>query len=583
MGQGARKLGLRRLLGTALLAAALLLPAGAARAQEASTHPSNLPQALQAEGVPVEQVSVALRSSAGAAEQDETALAAVRRIAATLAGDPFSAIETMRAVARMEREAAVRKVAYRLLPQGANAVRIQFLVDAAPAAPKEPGLPSGILTGALGDFPVLYKDDRSLFTAIVAGGLGAYSDGNAWFGAPQLFLNPAAGYYPGARTSWTEGSLELGGGFAAQLGNTPLYAFGALTGMKTWTLGADIFRDDNRDFDAVEKAYAGLFYADAATRNYAKLGVGRQTFTLNDGFLVNLVRGSVNAGPRGASYLGPRLTNQFSVLADGRLGAWSFNAFYIDPSELEEFETDTTFLGGNLKYRFTGDVALDATLISIVTSESTYQTADGRSLPRQGTNTAAAHLLWKNLGADGVFLESEFGHQWHPDYDMSAWAGYATLGYIARQAKWTPSLSYRYAVFSGDDPATQGYERWDSLLSTGLGIWLQGINFGKIVSNSNLATHRVQLNVAPMEALNVTFDYHRLILPQTADVNASRLPAPVTSHDLGQEFTLSARWAINRNLYLQGLASYAMPGAALKDLGADENWSTLQLSLYWGL
>jgi hypothetical protein len=53
--------------------------------------------------------------------------------------------------------------------------------------------------------------------------------------------------------------------------------------------------------------------------------------------------------------------------------------------------------------------------------------------------------------------------------------------------------------------------------------------------------------------------------------------------DLGDEFTLSARWAINRNLYLQGVASYAVPGEALKDIGADENWSTLQLSLYWGL
>lgn len=550
-------------------------------AQEASTHPSNLPLARQAEGVQIDSVSVKLRASGGETEQDNTALTVVQSLAAELEGEPFSAVETIRLISRMEREATVRKVDYRLLPQGANALRIQFLVDAAPK-PEGEGLPTGILTGELADFPVLYKDERSLVTAIVAGGLGIYSDGEAWFGSPELFLNPA-GYLPGARTTWTEGSLEIGGGFATQLGDSPLYAFGALTGMKTWTIGADIFRDGNRDFDAIEKAYAGLFYADPASRNYARLGVGRQSFTLNDGFLVNLVRGSVNAGDRGASYLGPRLANQFSVLADGRFGAWSFNAFYIDPSELKGRETDTTFLGANLRYQFDDNVALDGTLMTIPSSKTTYSNPYDQTLPREGLNTIAAHLLWKNIGFDGLFLESELGHQWHPDYEMSAWAGYGTIGYIARQTTWTPSLSYRYAVFSGDDPDTDSFERWDPLLSTGLGIWLQGISFGKITSNSNLVTHRVQLNVVPMEALNVTFDFHKLLVPETNDRGSNRLPASLSSHDLGQEFTLSARWAINRNLYLQGIASYAIPGTALRDIGADENWSTLQLSLYWGL
>lgn len=93
-----------------------------------------------------------------------------------------------------------------------------------------------------------------------------------------------------------------------------------------------------------------------------------------------------------------------------------------------------------------------------------------------------------------------------------------------------PSISYRYAVFSGDDPDTKDFERWDLLLSTGLGIRQQGISFGKIVA----------IRISPPSALN-------------------------------------------RNLYRQAIASYAMPGEALRDLGADENWSTLQLSLYRGL
>lgn len=567
--------GLASLLGAALAS-------GLALAQESSTHPGNLPQAMQAEGVPIDEVSVTLRKSSGSKAEDEAALAAVRMLAAELAAEPFSAITLRRVMERMERETGVGRVEYRLLPQGATALRIQFLVDTTPAEGAGKVLREGVLTGDFADFPLLYKDDRSLFTAIVAGGIGAYSDGHAWFGKPQSFLG-SAGYLPGSRTSWTEGSVELGGGFATQLGATPLYAYGALSGMKTWTLGSDIFRENDRDFDAIEKAYAGVLYAESGSPDRVKLGVGRQTFTLNDGFLVNLVKGSVNAGDRGASYLGPRLANEFSVLADGRVGRWGFHAFYIDPSELAAANTRTTFLGANLKHRFNDDLSFDGTALRIPSSETLVRAADGHTVDREGLNTAAGHLLWKNLGVDGVFLEGEFAHQWHPDEDVSAWAGYGTIGYIARRAPWTPSISYRHAWFSGDDPETAAFERWDPLLSTGLGMWLQGISFGKIASNSNLATHRIQLNVAPLETVNVTFDYHQLRVPEAGDGNANRVPGALSSSDLGQEFTLSARWAIHRNLFLQAVASYAVPGQALEDIGANRDWSTLQLSLYWGL
>lgn len=567
--------------------AALLLaavPCTAARAQEASTQPNYITQPRQAEGVDVDSVIVRLRSPSGDAARDAEAIATARRLLAPLAGTGFSSIETARLVARVTEAAAVARVEYRLLPAGANAVRVEFLVDAqAPDA--GPQGPSGVLAGTLGDFPVFYKDSRSLVTAIVAGGLGVYSDGNPWFGQPELFnrFNPLAGHLPGSRATWTEGSLELGGGFAAQLGDAPVYAFGAVTGMKTWSIGQDIFRDDTRNFDAMEKAYAGLLYADPVTRNKARVSVGRQVYTLNDGFLVNLVKGSANAGDRGATYLGPRLANDFSVLADGRLGKWRFATFYIDPNEIEALETDSTFLGANLGYGFTDNVGLDGTAMTIPHSNSLYANPYGLTLQREGTTTLAAHLLWKRLAFDGLWIEGELAHQFNPDYAMNAWAGYGTIGYIARDRAWTPSISYRYSYFSGDDPATETFERFDPLLNTGLGIWLQGISFGKLTANSNLATHRVQLNVVPVETLNVTFDYHMLMAPQLNNLGANPALANLSSHDLGQEFTLSGRWALNRNLYLQAVASYALPGEALRNIGADENWSTLQLSLYWGL
>ena len=563
---------------------AVILTSAVARAQEASTQPNYLPQPGHSENVPIAALSVEIKTPSGDAARDAEAVATVQRLAAALVGQNFDVIRVTRLIARIESDTSVRRVSYDLLPLGANAVRLRLLVDAAPKQLADK-LPQGVLAGNLADFPVLYKSDRSLFTAIVAGGLGVYSDGNAWFGQPALFnaYNPLAGHLPGASTAWTEGSLELGAGFATQLGDAPLYAFGALTGMKTWSVGQDIYTDQTRDFDKIEKAYAGLLYVDPDTRNFAKLSVGGQTFTLNDGFLVNLVKGSVNAGERGATYLGPRLASQVSVLASGRFGAWTGNAFYIDPSELAQTDTHSGYLGANMRYAFNDDVSLDATAITITSSDQHYANPDGLDLPRQGLNTVAAHLLWKNLLSDGVFLEGEFGHQWHPDYAMSAWAGYGTIGYIARDVAWTPSLSFRYSAFSGDDPNTKTYERWDPLLNTGLGIWLQGINFGKVTANSNLATERIQLNLVPMEQLNVTFDYHRLTAPQLNNLGSNPALSRLTSHNLGQEFTLTGRWALSRNLYLQTIASYALPGAALRTIGADKPWTTLQLSLYWGL
>jgi hypothetical protein len=421
-------------------------------------------------------------------------------------------------------------------------------------------------------------------SAIAGAGTGLYSDSGAWFGTPEVFLrgNPLAGHLPGRRTTWNEGYVELGFGGATRLGNGDLYAFGAVTGMFSWSHGQDIFTDDDRGYVDLEKAYGGILHASPDDpKNHFKLSVGRQTFTLDDGFLINAVRGSSNAGERGGVYLGPRLTNDFSVLALGRRGAVGYNLFYIDPNELESLESDSTFLGANVSYDFGRRFTADATFLTIPTSKTLYRLPSGATVPREGLNTLAAHVKWLPApDAAGVWLEGELAHQFNPGESMSAWAGYGSVGYIARGTQWTPSLSYRYAYFSGDDPTTEKYERYDPLLSTGLGIWLQGISFGKVTTNANLATHRVQLNAAPVETLNLTLDWYVFSAPERNNLGGNPALSELASNDLGQEVSVAARWAASRNLYLQALVSHAMPGAALRDIGADDAWTTLQLSLY---
>jgi hypothetical protein len=565
--------------GLALIAlgAASLLPGVPALAQDGSSRPNYLPLSSTLQDVPIESVVVRVSASSGDAAQDSAAVAAVESLAAGLVGIGSGPVELAARIRRMEQDPAVARAVYRLLPSGANGVQVVFEVE--PSAPAAAKTPKPVV------FPALLENDRRLVTTIVAGGFGGYSDGNPWFGQPALFnaSSPVAGNLPGSRTTWTEGSLELGAGFASAIGDRNLYFFGAVTGMFTWSLGQDIFRDDRRSYSDTEKAYAGLLYAGPATRTRAKLSIGRQTYTLNDGFLVNLVKGSGNVGPRGATYLGPRLANDFSVLADADIDDWGFSAFFIDPNELESLESDSRFLGANVKYAFSEQLSLDGTVLTVPNSNSTFATPQGRTVRREGSVTFAGHIKATNLFVDGLFAEGEVARQIDDGEDVSAWAGYGSLGYIARGARWSPSGSYRYALFSGDDPDTARFERFDAPLSTGLGIWLQGISFGKLFSNTNLVTHRVQLNVAPVKSLNITVDYHKLVADERNNLGANPVLAQLSSTDIGDELTLSGRWAINRNLYLQCVASAALPGRALKAVGADRTWSTLQLSLYWSL
>jgi hypothetical protein len=548
--------------------------------------PGTLPLSDRADGARLDEVTVSIRRSGGNSARDSAIEASVNSALSALVGRSFNRLEIERRLSASRMRMGPGGISWRLLEQGPGQGLILLVEIDTTVGDGVPGAATGLLSPDGSGFPVLYRDERSLVTSVIGGGLGLYSDSNPWFGRPSLFngRNPLAGNLPGNRATWNEGYLEYGQAAAIQLGNVPLYLYGMLTGMTTWSLGQDIFRDDARSITGIERGYAGLLYVDPQSGDHVNLSAGRQTFTLNDGFLINMVKGSANAGPRGASYLGPRLANDFSVLFSTGIDDWTFRAFYIDPNELGRLESDSTFLGANLRYDLTSNLSVDATYIGIPESKSSYANPYGVILPREGLRTAAGHVLMRNaLDVPGLWGEAELAHQSHEQFDMSAWAGYGLVGYRANDWPLLPSLSYRYARFSGDDPNTRRYERFDPLLSTGLGIWLQGLNFGKVTSNSNLETHRVQANVNPQPGLNFTLDWHVLRTPERYNAGGNPALTMLKSSDIGQEFTLSARWSITRTVFFQSFVSVAVPGRALRDIGADRPWTTIQASLYWSL
>lgn len=570
---------------SAILCAFWLFAPTPAQGQDALSQSVALGGPVQ--GMPIERVDVVLVQDSGNGARDGAIIARLKSVFKALEGASLDSALIDSMLVGPRSRIGVGSIGYRILDAShTGQVVLRIEVDTVSA---EPGRPTAGVQGAFAGegvsaLPTLYKDDRSYLAITLSGGLGVYSDGNPWFGRPDLFTqgSPIAGSRPGRRPAWSEGFVEAGVKGATQLGASPFYAYGALSAITSWSLGQDIYRDDTRSLTAVEQAYAGVLHVDPGSGSSFNISAGRQNVTLNDGFLVHFVRGSANIGERGGTYIGPRNANDFSVVADVRQGAWSLKAFYIDPDELSLVDSHSTFAGVNLRRAVTPYLSLDATVITIPRSNSTFLLPTGDRLRREGLLTWAGHAHWRRVfGVDGLWSEGELARQFHRDHAVSAWAGYGLAGYQFKQARWKPSVSYRYAHASGDDPASDRYGRFDPLLSTGLGNWLQGISLGKLTSNSNLKVHRVQLNVVPRPELNVTFDWHVLRAPQLNNLGSNAALSRLSSQKMGQEITLSVRWAMSRNFYFQGVASTARPHAALRNIGAAKHWDTLQASLYW--
>ena len=540
--------------------------------------PAIRPQQGEVLGHTISSVAVEIAASSGDPARDQAAMGEARAAAQALVGRAYRPLLVDTALGLLVSDGTARAVTHRPAFDGARGeLAIVVSLDLSSG-----GVPDALPAVNERRFPVLHEDDRSKLTFIVSTGVGVYSDFNPWFGQPELFneFSPIAGKLPGDSTTWTEAYVELGLGGITRVAESDFYVFGAASGVFSMSRGQDVFTDEDRNFLHPDKGYAGVLYADSDTGNSAQLSFGRQTYTLNSGFLVSMVAGSTSAGERGATYLGPRNTTDFSALLTGEFGRSHFAVFYLDPDELEDLESNTKFAGANLGYRITEALSADASVITIPTSDSTYRLPSGEALAREGTTTWGVHALYRPTAPDHLWLEGETYRQSNDDYDMSAYAYYGTVGYISKSLPWSPSLSYRYASFSGDDPDTEKFERFDSMMSTGLGRWLQGISFGKVYRNANLDTHRIQANVAPREGMNVTFTWHQLRADELNNLGANPALSLLRARDLGEEYTATLRWVINRHLLLQVVASRAFPGKALEAIGADEPWSTLQSTLY---
>lgn len=537
-----------------------------------------------ADGSTIAAVEVEISGEAGGD------LAAQARRAFGLApGLGFDPIVAESALGRVRALPGVRDASYRLAVDRATRSLVVVLRVTADAA--APGGPAGILAGqGLAGFPTLWRDERSLVTFIANGGFGGFSEGQPWFGQPLAFTrgsplvtNPPQGAGTGRRASWGEAYVEYGIGGATRIRDSDLYAYGAVTGLAAITAGRDIFRDDTRSSDELNRAYAGLIWAPADGPRI-NASYGRQPFTLEDGFLIARFTQRLNAGWLPGVYLSPRTAADQAALVSARWDRWTFNGFWLEPNNSVDILSRTQLLGGSLRYDVDRHSSAAVNAIYVPSSDTRYG-VPGAASPggREGLLTLAARGRWADPAVlPGLWIEGALAHQTNQNFPMSAWGGFAQIGYLARDLPWTPSLSYRYSAFSGDNPATTRYERFDTLYSGGLDEWLQGITMGKVLTQANRATHRVRLNVSPWEGTNLTLDWYLNRAMELNNIGATPALSQLTSRNLGQEWQLVLRMPINEKLYFLGVAGIAQPGDAIRAAtGASSNWTTLQAQLFW--
>jgi hypothetical protein len=538
------------------------------------------------EGVTIDRTYIYLRNPGTDPAKDDEFKQQIEAAFGLRAGSSFSSLFASRGISQVTQLPFVKSAEYRLYASNApGQVTIAILVTLQPveAKPSETVRPPrGILVdGNFAQFPTLYESDRALLKVYLNGSLGIFSDSHAWFGNPQNFLSGA--YFPRGTTTWGEFSLETGLAGITQIGTDPYYLYGAATYTLSTTVQPDIFREDTRFFDDVEQLYAGLLYAERGKPYAFNLSGGRQKFQLNQGFLFSQFSGSANALDRAGSFLNPRVAYRTTALADLRAGNFRWRGFFLQPDELAIADSKTQYLGTSFIYNNNRSLDASISYITVPQSDRAYALPSGQTETRAGLQVINPRLRLPSLfGVEGLWAEAEYAYQFNNRFNMAANGGYIWLGYTATNWAWRPSISYRFAGFSGDNPRTSAYERFDPLQAGGLTDWLQGLSLGKVFNNSNNFTHRISLEVQPSESVSVSLTYFYRYADQLNNLGGSRPLQVLQSRDLGHEAQLLARYFVSQNFLLQGLTSIAFPGAAIRRAvsNSTDPWFTVQFSVY---
>jgi hypothetical protein len=413
-----------------------------------------------------------------------------------------------------------------------------------------------VTTPALAGYELLNEDGTKLtfnFDAVIAGFVGD----DSWFGASKEFLG-------GPTNNWVEYGAEPRLSLETPLAGGTV--FGQLSAVATKTGSDDasgLTIGINAEDADVEQANLGWKIDNVFSglaNDTVSISAGRQDYLIGTGMLI--ADGHADGGERGGWYIGMRKSFQESVIARLKSDEMLLEGFRLE-NQPRDGGTEGDVWGINGEYVFFGTTRVGLTYMEPQANnlESPYDEA---------LDIYNGRLDWTPEGSlKGVKLSGEYAHEENDIIEADGW--YTELGYQFEQTSWTPTLSYRYAYFEGDDPDTSKDEEWRSIAYgfTDYGSWYQGEITGNYpLGNSNLISNRVRLKVQPLESITMNLMYYDFTLDQQQVFGD-----PVSSDDWGDEIDLTLDWTATDSILVIGVLGYSSPGDAAKEwTGGDKDW-----------
>lgn len=562
-----------------LLAALSIVPAvscpGAARAQVGLANSGPFDQRE------IASVTIRIVNPSPDAAFNQRIEDAVRRGILLFPGERYNEDAISLAVSQvLRRNPQIARIDYEPFPTALGGVDVRVTVTLGDGV--EPAAGRGMaVTGKLSDFPLILDRNGTVLKFKLDAFALFYGNNNAWYGQPDAMLagNPLADGPAGAGWSdWAEGYVQYGVYGITPITNN-LYAYGNVSAITSGSSGQELFTDLPRGYTYWEDAYVGIVggHVDAkGNRLTFNLAAGRQRFTLSNAFLI--ANTASNGWDRAALQANARWASDMLVLAEVAYNQSKVQAFYVDPDELPILDTGTRIAGVNVETTPVDGLTLAASYLTVPESTAAYFGPAGTQIgTRQGMNLIDARFSWtaNPAGTPGAFLGAEFARQTNDNFDMDARAGWAEAGYSFAKARWSPTISYRLSYFSGDDPDTPTYERWDPLLSGGTGEqWVQGSNHFKVVQDSNVIAHRLQGRLLVAPRVEVVPQLWAFRADSLNNIGGNPALSVLSDADYGYEANVTVKWFKSRNLYIHGAVAYTIPGegtkAALNDRA--ENW-----------
>jgi len=380
-----------------------------------------------------------------------------------------------------------------------------------------------------------------------------FSAGWGFFGfANSLYANSHDEVQQDLSDNWMEGFVKGGfdGKFKLSNGSE---IYGALTGAgeRTYNAPPPVVGGEASSFE-LEDAYVGWRSGTSLGlgENALDFKAGRTQYQIGHGMLI--WDGGSEGGSRGGFWSNARKAYEFAAVGSVNAGPTKIQGFYLDRDELPENDSDSKTYGLNFEYSWNEDNTLGATYMKW-SANDLRPSRDGMDV----INLRAFLTPIPSLKA--LSFNFEYAKEDNGDLiDSDAWN--AEVGWQLETA-WKPKISYRYAVFEGDDPDTTANEAFDGLW-TGFydwGTWWQGEIAGEyFASNSNLITNQLRVHTKPTDSIGTGLMF--------LDFKSEQDVPGVTSKDLATELDWYADWTVNDNFTLSFVAAFASPGKAVEEV-----------------